>query len=80
MDGAARAPRDGFTASLRSTCFHRYGHFVINLTRHLSEFQRIEQLNAGFTPRTGLLFRPHPVHYRDDNQTHHVHQSQYLQR
>ncbi|PNM11638.1 gluconate 5-dehydrogenase [Yersinia enterocolitica] len=27
----ARAPREGFTASLRSACFHRYGHFVINL-------------------------------------------------
>ncbi|HHL2560509.1 TPA: gluconate 5-dehydrogenase [Yersinia enterocolitica] len=23
--------RDDFTASLRSACFHRYGHFVINL-------------------------------------------------
>ncbi|EPC6993816.1 TPA: gluconate 5-dehydrogenase [Yersinia enterocolitica] len=23
--------RDGFTASLRSACFHRYGHFVNNL-------------------------------------------------
>ncbi|WP_050323610.1 hypothetical protein [Yersinia enterocolitica] len=29
--GAARAPREGFTASLRSACFHRCGHFVINL-------------------------------------------------
>ncbi|PNM19762.1 hypothetical protein A6J65_013435 [Yersinia enterocolitica] len=29
--GAARAIRDDFTASLRSACFHRYGHFVINL-------------------------------------------------
>ncbi|HHH1976891.1 TPA: gluconate 5-dehydrogenase, partial [Yersinia enterocolitica] len=24
-------PRDGFTASLRSACFHHCGHFVINL-------------------------------------------------
>ncbi|EPM2821735.1 hypothetical protein ACTK80_004452, partial [Yersinia enterocolitica] len=28
----ARAYKDVFTASLRSACFHRYGHFVINLT------------------------------------------------
>ncbi|WP_216594139.1 hypothetical protein, partial [Yersinia enterocolitica] len=29
--GAALAPRDGFTASLRSACFHHHRHFVINL-------------------------------------------------
>ncbi|MGN1426602.1 hypothetical protein ACKE9L_11325, partial [Yersinia enterocolitica] len=29
--GAARAIRDDFTASLRSTCFHCDWHFVINL-------------------------------------------------
>ncbi|WP_307701930.1 gluconate 5-dehydrogenase, partial [Yersinia enterocolitica] len=28
--------RDDFTASLRSACFHRYGHFVINLSPLLS--------------------------------------------
>ncbi|HIE2305210.1 gluconate 5-dehydrogenase [Yersinia enterocolitica] len=30
--------RDDFTASLRSACFHRYGHFVINLKRRLAAF------------------------------------------
>ncbi|WP_435433664.1 hypothetical protein, partial [Yersinia enterocolitica] len=29
--GAARAYMDVLTASLRSTCFHRCGHFVNNL-------------------------------------------------
>ncbi|WP_326688867.1 gluconate 5-dehydrogenase [Yersinia enterocolitica] len=34
----ARAPRDGFTASLRSACFHHCGHFVNNLRRLFSVF------------------------------------------
>ncbi|MCG9161970.1 hypothetical protein KUG23_20560, partial [Yersinia enterocolitica] len=36
--GAGRAPRDGFTASLRPACSLRSGHFVKSLKRHFAAF------------------------------------------
>ncbi|EKN5062230.1 hypothetical protein DVQ89_00805 [Yersinia enterocolitica] len=43
--GAARAYREVFTASLRSACFHRYGHFVINLNPPLGRVEKCDRLS-----------------------------------